>query len=69
MKLRLQEGARDGEFDWGNWQVAIHGGPIDDRGRLVLREVMGRAVSTREVRYSPDTLEVAIDSNPFRSMN
>ena len=61
MKLRLQERVCEGEIDWGNWQVAIHGEPIDDRGRSVLREVMGRAVSTRG-QYSPDTLEVAIDS-------
>ena len=64
MRLRLQEGERQSEIEWGYWQVALHGEPIDDRGQSALREVTSRSASIMELRYSPDTLEVTIESKP-----
>lgn len=62
MRIELQESEQESGINWQSWSTVLHGDPLDDRGRTVLRNLTARTTRMTAVRYSPESLQVGIDA-------
>ena len=63
MLIRMQEGESEAQLSSGDWDVALVGKPLDDRGTSAVNFLKARVAQVITLDYDPDKFELDVDGN------
>lgn len=67
MKIIMQEAKELSDLTLSNWQVAIVGTPVDDRGAAAAQFVRAHAPEVHSVEYDETNFEILLDDERFNA--